>query len=217
MANAGDVIREFLAQGGNPQAVGEIALMTGNTTGYANTTAQDYVNKLKAGPTPEQLAQRRQDESVWTNMYMNSPSYNPGGANSYLIQQGNPNQNQNYLFQNSVNQNASNTQQQTPQTNTSTTNTGLGLSGEPRQQTQATINTNPVTSIGSLNNQNRSNLSDSGAPVYDGSFSLARQQANNQRMGTEGYLGQLSKSQTQTRGNPYNNIYPWSNWKLWSN
>ncbi len=143
--------------------------------------------------TPEGAAQRQVDLGAWNNTFMNSPVYNAGGANTYAIQNGPQDSLLSRYFAN------------TSQASTNAPTTSMTGS--------ATTGTSTPGSAPGLKN----NLSEAGAPVYDGSFSLSRQNANNERMGTSGYLGQLSKAQAQTRGNPYNNVYPWSNWKLWSN
>lgn len=218
MATANEVIREFLAAGGNPQDVGGLINLTGSSSNYANWNAADYVKEITRARTPQELAQTRADEGVWNNMFMNSPVYNGGGANTYQIQQQQPTQQYPYLLNNSVNTNAAR--------NGTTTNTpyspvpgGRQINGVKEQTTSSVtpqVNTQSVTQKPVLR---ENQLSSSGGPQY----SMAqRTEGLNQSIpgmgGGDGYLGRVSGERTGTTsatGNPYSAQYPWSNWKLW--
>lgn len=145
--------------------------------------------------TPEGAAQRVQDLGAWNNMYMNSPSYNAGGANSYAIQNG-P---QDSLLASFYGTKAGgNTQVRQP-------------AGTERAQTPATVNNSAGSTLDYFS-PNR--LSESGGPQY----SLTPQSTIQQQVSNNGYLGRISGERsgtTSTTGNPYSAQYPWSNWKLW--
>lgn len=143
--------------------------------------------------TPEGAAQRQVDLGAWNNMYMNSPSYNAGGANTYAIQNG-PQDSllASYYGNTAAPQNGNGSVTPTPTSNAGGTVT----------------NTSP-TRMGT------SGISDSGNPIYDSGFSLQNNYQNSQVPGSEGYLSKATRTGT-TRGNPYNKVFPWSNWKLWS-
>lgn len=142
--------------------------------------------------TPEGAAQRTQDLGTWNNKYMNSPVYNPGGSNTYSIQNGPQDSLLASLYGTTTTNN--------PTTNNPTT----------------TTNTTMASATPSRVGQERSSISESGNPIYDSGFSLQNNYQNSQVPGSNGYLSKV-RGQSSTRGNPYNSVYPWSNWKLWSN
>ncbi len=149
--------------------------------------------------TAEGAAQRTQDLGAWNNQYMNSPVYNPGGSNTYSIQNGG----QDSLLASFYGSKAGG-------------NTAIRTDA-PRQQTgmpaaPVTQTANPGARV-TRENQ----LSESGGPQY--SMQQITEGLRNGISGmNNGYLGRVSGERTGTTsatGNPYSAQYPWSNWKLW--
>ena len=149
--------------------------------------------------TAEGAAQRTQDLGAWNNQYMNSPVYNPGGSNTYSIQNGG----QDSLLASFYGSKAGG-------------NTAVRTDA-PRQQTG--MPAAPVTqTINPGARTTRENqLSESGGPQY--SMQQITEGLRNGISGmNNGYLGRVSGERTGTTsatGNPYSAQYPWSNWKLW--
>lgn len=71
--------------GGDPLSGGIHKLTTANTN-PVGTAFQSYLDRLKATDA-ERAGTAVQNQVDWNNMFLNSNIYNPGGANSYAIQQ----------------------------------------------------------------------------------------------------------------------------------
>lgn len=158
------------------------------------------MNQLKL--TPEGAAQRTQDLGAWNNQYMNSPVYNPGGSNTYGIQNGG----QDSLLASFYGSKAGG-------------NTAV-RTDEPRQQTgvpNAPVTQTPSLATPGARTTRENQLSESGGPQY--SMQQITEGLRNGISGmNNGYLGRVSGERsgtTSATGNPYSAQYPWSNWKLW--
>ncbi len=157
--------------------------------------------------TPEGAAQRTQDLGAWNNQYMNSPVYNPGGSNTYSIQNGGQDSLLASFYGSKAGGN-SNVRTNAPRE----PNPGFGDG-----LTNTTPTPNPAASTGALRTTRENQLSESGGPQY--SMQQITEGLRNGISGmNNGYLGRVSGERTGTTsatGNPYSAQYPWSNWKLW--